>query len=632
MARLAGGRFRAKYHRTPLPTANSNPYGITTGPDGALWFTEENGNKIGRITTAGVITEFPTPTVNSAPAGITMGPDGALWFTEASGNNIGKITAAGVITEFPIPTANSNAIGITTGSDGALWFTEGGANLAIGRITTTGVIKITEFPIPNIRFSAPQAITAGPDGAIWFSLIGTDFNRIERITTAGAFTPYPPSTPVSSTSITTGSDGALWFTNAGNGGSIGRITTEGVYSEFPIPGNHASTHITAGPDGALWFTEGSSNNIGRITTAGVITEFPIPTANSNPIGITTGPDGALWFTEAAGNKIGRLCPSGLHVLPTSNIFTSGFRGGPFDPSSFPYKLTDCNNPNFSFTIAGVPSWLNFNLDLTTTPYMVTFSVNANANALVRGVHGPANIVVVDLTDAGSPNQTRSATISVFGAVSHDFNGDGHGDLIWRDASGNTGVWLMNAGTILSSAGIGTVPTSWSIVGQRDFDGDGKTDLLWRDSSGNTAIWFMSGTQVASSVGVGNIPTIWNVVGTGDFNGDGMGDILWRDSTGNLGAMADERRDPLDTGGSRQRAHQLERRRHGRLQRRRKTDLLWRDNLGNTAMWFMNGTRIASTGALGTIPTTGRSSAPVISIPTAWPTSCGATPPATLQSG
>ena len=32
--------------------------GIVTGPDGALWFTEYNDDKIGRITTAGGITEF----------------------------------------------------------------------------------------------------------------------------------------------------------------------------------------------------------------------------------------------------------------------------------------------------------------------------------------------------------------------------------------------------------------------------------------------------------------------------------------------------------------------------------------------------------------------------------------------
>ena len=32
-----------------------------------------------------------------------------------------------------------------------------------------------------------------------------------------------------------------------------------------------------------------------------------------------------------------------------------------------------------------------------------------------------------------------------------------------------------------------------------------------------------------------------------------------------------------------------------------SDLLWRDNLGNTAMWFMNGTTIASSGICGQHP-------------------------------
>jgi streptogramin lyase len=63
----------------PLPAAGSGPAVITAGPDGALWFADTLGNKIGRITTNGVITEFPTPTVTSQPAGITTGPDGALW-------------------------------------------------------------------------------------------------------------------------------------------------------------------------------------------------------------------------------------------------------------------------------------------------------------------------------------------------------------------------------------------------------------------------------------------------------------------------------------------------------------------------------------------------------------------------
>jgi hypothetical protein len=56
--------------------------------------------------------------------------------------------------------------------------------------------------------------------------------------------------------------------------------------------------------------------------------------------------------------------------------------------------------------------------------------------------------------------------------------------------------------------------------------------LWRDGSGNPAIWFMIGTQVFTSAPVGNVSTTWSVVGVADFNGDGLGDLLWRDLGGN----------------------------------------------------------------------------------------------------
>jgi hypothetical protein len=43
---------------------------------------------------AQAITEFSVPTAGSGPYGIASGPDGALWFTENSANNIGRITVA----------------------------------------------------------------------------------------------------------------------------------------------------------------------------------------------------------------------------------------------------------------------------------------------------------------------------------------------------------------------------------------------------------------------------------------------------------------------------------------------------------------------------------------------------------
>ena len=49
------------------------------------------GNKIGRVTTTGVITEISIQQPDSRPFGICSGPDGALWFTEFFGNRIGRI-------------------------------------------------------------------------------------------------------------------------------------------------------------------------------------------------------------------------------------------------------------------------------------------------------------------------------------------------------------------------------------------------------------------------------------------------------------------------------------------------------------------------------------------------------------
>ncbi len=296
-----------------VPTTVSGLFGIAAGPDGALWFTETGGNKIGRITTAGAITEFPISTAGSYPAGITAGPDGALWFVEYGANKIGRITTSGTITEFPITSSASNTYMIALGPDNNLWFAEGSSYANnIGRITTAGTI--TEFPVTTASAVA-TGITSGPDGNLWF----TEYNvsQIGRITTAGVVTEFGGLTANSNPlfGIVAGSDGNLWFVEQ-SGNNVGKITTSGTVTEYfiPIPGTATSNpyFITSATDGNLWFTEGTGNNIGRITTAGSITQFPIPTAGSGPYGIANGSDGNLWFVEYTGNQIGRLnvasCP------------------------------------------------------------------------------------------------------------------------------------------------------------------------------------------------------------------------------------------------------------------------------------------------------------------------------------
>ena len=47
-----------------------------TGSDHNLWFTESSRDRIGRMTPAGVLSEFPIPTAGGSPTEIASGPDG----------------------------------------------------------------------------------------------------------------------------------------------------------------------------------------------------------------------------------------------------------------------------------------------------------------------------------------------------------------------------------------------------------------------------------------------------------------------------------------------------------------------------------------------------------------------------
>ncbi|HEX3467951.1 MAG TPA: hypothetical protein VHT05_07745 [Candidatus Elarobacter sp.] len=124
---------------------------ITTGPDGALWFSLSFNYSIGHITTAGVATYFPTPQVGSRSysQGIATGGDGAVWFALRA-SAVGRITTAGTVTECPTPTqivgGTSLPFGITAGPDAAMWFTENSAG-KIGRIALSSVTSSRRQPM-----------------------------------------------------------------------------------------------------------------------------------------------------------------------------------------------------------------------------------------------------------------------------------------------------------------------------------------------------------------------------------------------------------------------------------------------------------------------------------------------------
>lgn len=245
------------------------------------------------------------------------------------------------------------------------------------------------------------------------------------------------------------------------------------------------------------------------------------------------------------------------------------------------------------------------------------------------------------TDLGLANNINCGLVQT-----HKFNGGApYSDILWRDSSGNVGIWLMNGSSVSQTSVLGNVPQNWSIVGQRDFNGDGNADILWRDTSGNVGIWLMNGTSIISSTVLGNVPLNWSVAATGNFDGTGLGDVVWRDTSGNIGiwfmngttitktavignvpinwviAGADNHGDIFwrnsvtgDVGLWKMNGTTITQSVDfgpvplswtiagiGDFDGNGSEDLLWRDNLGNVGVWLMSGTSIYKSLVLGNVP-------------------------------
>jgi streptogramin lyase len=240
-------------YRLPLGTGRGR---IAPGSDGNLYATVDVPNSSGypdlfQVTTGGVITSFTAPTSTNQNSGITTGPDGNIWFAESSADKIAKFTIPGhAFTEYAV-TANGNIGGVTKGQDGNIWYTEE-AGSAIGRITTAGVH--TDFPVTSGAF--PTEICSGSDGNLWFTEQGS--GKIGRMTTSGALTEFPvPSGNTFPYGITAGPDGNIWYTEQ-FGEYVGRMTTSGVATEYPSPGGvyySGLQGITTGADGNMYYTD-----------------------------------------------------------------------------------------------------------------------------------------------------------------------------------------------------------------------------------------------------------------------------------------------------------------------------------------------------------------------------------------
>jgi len=232
-------------------------------------------------------------------------------------------------------------------------------------------------------------------------------------------------------------------------------------------------------------------------------------------------------------------------------------------------------------------------DVNSTTKVGNYDGDTHGDLLWRNTDGTVGIWLMD-----GPNITAPRNVAVISDDWHvagigDFGGDGKGDILWRNDSGLVGMWQLNGNAIAAAGDIMQVSSEWHVAGTGDFGGDGKSDILWRNDSGLVGVWQMNGTAIVSAANILQIDNNWHVAGTGDFNGDGKSDILWRNDNGVVGiwhmngtAIASAENIP-----------QIDPAWHiagtGDFNGDGRSDILWRNDSGLVGMWQMNGSAVQS---------------------------------------
>ena len=277
---FAGGTARAADVQSfAVPTAGAGLSNIVAGPDGALWFNEQNGFAVGRITTTGAVTEFPIPRASYSANGdgptTIVSSGGNLWTLANVGSTIDAVSTAGVVTQL-YGNLNQSATNLAPDSAGGVWATSltgaGGGSVSGGLFRVDpprGVVRNYRNPQFSGQFQ-PVPLVAGPKGTAWFADGGAS---IRELNNAGKITSIPirGSGSMVVTSIAFDRKGDLWFSEyvpgggfvASTKGAIGEIPAGSTTATLtPLPGNETPGAMILGSDGGIWFTY--AQGVGRL--------------------------------------------------------------------------------------------------------------------------------------------------------------------------------------------------------------------------------------------------------------------------------------------------------------------------------------------------------------------------------
>ncbi len=224
-ALLDRAQSRLEFVEYPMRESRDIPTAIAAAPDGAIWFTIDLGNAMGRVR-EGRLERLPIAGNNVEPLGLGVDADGNAWYTDTGARGISRMTPAGEVTSFPLGTPIVRFGRLAVARDGAVWFAEG-TGYSITRLKDGKIVRHV-FASPR---GDPYGVALAPDGSAWATLKAG--NQLLHITADGGMQVIDaprPATPPSDVAV--GGDGAVWFIESREN-RIGRLK-DGKFDEFAV--------------------------------------------------------------------------------------------------------------------------------------------------------------------------------------------------------------------------------------------------------------------------------------------------------------------------------------------------------------------------------------------------------------
>src|SRR5947208_1526042 len=168
------------------PAASASLQGITTAPDGTIWFAETTAKKLGHIipcqTGSCNVTDYgPPPNVEiTFPIQLAVDRGGVVWLTDHGRGQFGSFNpSTGEWRAFGIgycsesynpdcPVGLPNAMSLD--SNGMIWFSEHFAGRVAKYDPTTG--SLTEYFVPATTIPDVWWMWPGPGNLVWFTAFG----------------------------------------------------------------------------------------------------------------------------------------------------------------------------------------------------------------------------------------------------------------------------------------------------------------------------------------------------------------------------------------------------------------------------------------------------------------------------